>query len=178
MGLFDSSSQRRTENREEAEILPVAEVLPQFAPGGYPGLLESMDQLISRVKRAKHPQPELLATLVEDRDRLEAGAPFPPWIGTSPLFILRCPQQSTISPRTPWSASLKVPRVAERARNYQWRLEEDAKTLMESGLLPGELAAFSRTMDDLSHGLSDYPVVFLDTFSSSSYPCVPDRFWT
>ena len=50
MGLFDPSSQRRTENREEAEILPVAEVLPQFAPGGYPGLLESMDQFIFRVK--------------------------------------------------------------------------------------------------------------------------------
>ena len=173
MGLFDPSSQRRTENREEAEILPVAEVLPQFAPGGYPGLLESMDQLISQVKRAKHPQPELLATLVEDRDRLEAGGSFP---AVDRYIALIYPQMSTAVDYLPEDAVVclsESPRVAERARNYQWRLEEDAKTLMESGLLPGELAAFSRTMDDLSHGLSDYPVVFLDTFSSSSYPLRP-----
>ena len=77
------------------------------------------------------------------------------------------PQMSTAVDYLPEDAVVclsESPRVAERARNYQWRLEEDAKTLMESGLLPGELAAFSRTMDDLSHGLSDYPVVFLDTF--------------
>ena len=43
MGLFDVSSQRRTVNLREAEILPASEVLPQFAPGGFPGLLEALD---------------------------------------------------------------------------------------------------------------------------------------
>ena len=52
MILFDSVTQRRSEQLSEAEILPAAEVLPQFAPGGYAGLLEGMDGLIAQVKKA------------------------------------------------------------------------------------------------------------------------------
>ena len=54
MGLFDVSSQRRTVNLREAEILPASEVLPQFAPGGFPGLLEALDGLIARVETVSY----------------------------------------------------------------------------------------------------------------------------
>ena len=54
MGLFDPDTQRRIENLGAAEILPAAEVLPQFTPGGYGGLLDGLDRLISQAKGARH----------------------------------------------------------------------------------------------------------------------------
>ena len=68
MGLFDPDTQRRIENLGAAEILPAAEVLPQFAPGGYGGLLEGLDRLISQAKRRKGSET-LVQTLEEDRER-------------------------------------------------------------------------------------------------------------
>ena len=76
MGLFDVNTQRRVENRKSAEILPAAEVLPQFAPGGYAGLLEAMDGLIARAKRRKD-GAGLVRTLEEDRERLAGHLSFP-----------------------------------------------------------------------------------------------------
>ena len=76
MGLFDPDTQRRIENLGAAEILPAAEVLPQFTPGGYGGLLEGLDRLISQAKRRKGNET-LEQTLEEDRERLAASTAFP-----------------------------------------------------------------------------------------------------
>ena len=76
MGLFDPDTQRRIENLGAAEILPAAEVLPQFTPGGYGGLLEGLDRLISQAKRRKGNET-LVQTLEEDRERLGGGTGAP-----------------------------------------------------------------------------------------------------
>lgn len=173
MGLFDVSSQRRTVNLREAEILPAAEVLPQFAPGGFPGLLEALDGLIARVEKAKSPHPALLATLNEDRERFQAGAAFP---AADRYLALIYPQMATAADHLPEDAVVlfcESPRVAERAKHYLWRLEEDVKTLLEGGQVSGELAVYARTMEELCRVLGDYPVCFLDSFASSSYPLRP-----
>lgn len=173
MGLFDVSSQRRTVNLREAEILPAAEVLPQFAPGGFPGLLEALDGLIARVEKAKSPHPALLATLNEDRERFQAGAAFP---AADRYLALIYPQMATAADYLPEDAVVlfcESPRVAERAKHYLWRLEEDVKTLLEGGQVSGELAVYARTMEELCRVLGDYPVCFLDSFASSSYPLRP-----
>ena len=173
MGLFDPVSQRRSENLAEAEILPVAEVLPQFAPGGFSGLLEAMDALIARVTQAKPPHPTLLLTLNEDRERLAAGLLFP---AVDRYLSLIYPETATAADYLPEDAVVlfsESPRVAERAKNYQWQLDEDVKTLLESGHLCGELCHFIRTMDDLSKCLDQWPVVYLDSFTSSHYPIRP-----
>ncbi|NCB62042.1 MAG: transcription-repair coupling factor [Clostridia bacterium] len=173
MGLFDPSTQRRTENLKEAEILPVAEVLPQFAPGGYPGLLEAMDQLIAGAHKAKTPNPALLLTLNEDRERLSAGVLFP---AVDRYLSLIYPQAATAADYLPEDAVVffcESPRVAERARTYQWQLDEDVKILLESGTLAGEACSFTRSMDDLCHVLGEWPVVYLDSFTTSHYPVRP-----
>ena len=173
MGLFDVSSQRRTVNLQEAEVLPAAEVLPQFAPGGFPGLLEALDGLIARAAKAKPSHPALLATLNEDRERFQAGASFP---AADRYLALIYPQMATAADYLPGDAVVlfcESPRVAERAKNYLWRLEEDVKTLLEGGQVSGELAVYARSMEELSRVLSDYPVCFLDSFTSSSYPLRP-----
>jgi transcription-repair coupling factor (superfamily II helicase) len=52
-------------------------------------------------------------------------------------------------------------------------LEEDIKNLLEEGVLGGKQTVFSRTFDQLFTFLSDWPIVFLDSFSTSSYPLPP-----
>ena len=65
------------------------------------------------------------------------------------------------------------PRVAERGKSYLWQLGEDAKALMERGELAGELADFARTFEELTEVLADWPVCYLDAFTSSRYPQRP-----
>lgn len=172
MGLFDPDTQRRIENLGAAEILPAAEVLPQFAPGGYGGLLEGLDRLISQAKRRKGSET-LVQTLEEDRERLSAGTAFP---AMDRYIALIYPVMATAADYFPEDAVVVLsesPRVAERGKSYLWQLGEDAKALMERGELAGELADFARTFEELTEVLADWPVCYLDAFTSSRYPQRP-----
>ena len=116
MGLFDVNTQRRVENRKSAEILPAAEVLPQFAPGGYAGLLEAMDGLIARAKRRKD-GADLVKTLEEDKERLAENRSFP---ALDRYIALVYPHMATAADYFPEDAVVlfsESPRVAERAKN-------------------------------------------------------------
>ncbi len=173
MGLFDPATQRRVEALAEAEILPAAEVLPQFAPGGYPGLLEGLEGLISRVRKRRGEHGLLLKTLEEDRERLEQNLSFP---ALDRYIALIYPTMASACDYLPEDAVLffsESPRVAERAGTYLWQLEEDAKVLMESGFLAGELAQFARSFEELCTVLEGWPVVYLDSFTVSQYPRRP-----
>ena len=172
MGLFDPDTQRRIENLGAAEILPAAEVLPQFTPGGYGGLLEGLDRLISQAKRRKGNET-LVQTLEEDRERLAASTAFP---AMDRYIALIYPVMATAADYFPEDAVVVLsesPRVAERGKSYLWQLGEDAKALMERGELAGELADFARTFEELTEVLADWPVCYLDAFTSSRYPQRP-----
>ena len=173
MGTFDPATQRRVENRQICDILPVAEVLPQLSPGGFSGLAEALERLISQEKTAKGDHNPLIATLSQDRERLSQGLSFP---AMDRYLSLVYPELATAADYLPEDAVVclsESPRVAERARNYLWRMEEDVKTLLESGLVAGSLARFTRTFEELMDRLSDWPVVYLDTFTSNTYPLRP-----
>ena len=172
MGLFDPDTQRRIENLGAAEILPAAEVLPQFTPGRYCGLLEGLDRLISQAKRRKGNET-LVQTLEEDRERLAASTAFP---AMDRYIALIYPVMATAADYFPEDAVVVLsesPRVAERGKSYLWQLGEDAKALMERGELAGELADFARTFEELTEVLADWPVCYLDAFTSSRYPQRP-----
>ena len=172
MGLFDPDTQRRIENLGAAEILPAAEVLPQFTPGGYGGLLEGLDRLISQAKRRKGNET-LVQTLEEDRERLAASTAFP---AMDRYIALIYPVMATAADYFPEDAVVVLsesPRVAERGKSYLWQLGEDAKALMERGELAGELADFARTFEELTEVLADWPGCYLDAFTSSRYPQRP-----
>ena len=172
MGLFDPDTQRRIENISQAELLPAAEVLPQFAPGGFGGLLELLDGLISRVRKRKG-SDKLLTTLEEDREKLAQGLSFP---AMDRYLELIYPQMATAADYFPEDAIVVLsesPRVAERGKNYLWQLEEDAKTLLERGELAGELARLARTPEELWEVLDQWPVCCLDAFASAQCPMRP-----
>lgn len=169
MGLFDPVTQRRTENIKQAEILPAAEVLPQFTPGGVSGLRKAVDGLIDRAGQNE----ALLRTLREDREKLESDLVFP---ALDRYLALIYPKMATAADYLPAEGVVlfcESPRVAERAKNYQWQMDEDVRALLEAGKVAGEAACFIRTPQELLHTLSDWPVVYLDSFSTSGYPLRP-----
>ena len=172
MGLFDPDTQRRIENLGAAEILPAAEVLPQFTPGGYGGLLEGLDRLISQAKRRKGSET-LVQTLEEDRERLAASTAFPAMDRYIALIYHVMATAADYFPEDAVVVLSESPRVAERGKSYLWQLGEDDKALMERGELAGELADFARTFEELTEVLADWPVCYLDAFTSSRYPQRP-----
>ncbi|MBO5918323.1 MAG: DEAD/DEAH box helicase, partial [Oscillospiraceae bacterium] len=171
MGLFDPVSQRRTENVEQAVLLPAAELLPEMAPGGLDGLLKELERLIQLAERKK--LAELSATLRVDREAIAAGRSFSALDRYLPLI---CPEETTAADFLPPDACVlfsESPRVAERAKTYLWQLEEDAKALMERGELSGHCAAHALSFDALTRRLEDWPVAYLDSFTVSAYPQPP-----
>ena len=64
-------------------------------------------------------------------------------------------------------------RVAERGKNWLWQLDEDLKTLVESGVQLGKHATFALTFPQLMEELSQFPLCFLDSFSTSTLPLPP-----
>jgi transcription-repair coupling factor (superfamily II helicase) len=64
-------------------------------------------------------------------------------------------------------------KVAERAKNYTWQLEEDSRTLLEAGVLESSLIRFALDWEELCARAADFPVVMADSFTVSSYPLKP-----
>ena len=69
-------------------------------------------------------------------------------------------------------------RVAERAKNWLWQLNEDVKTLIENGAVSGRHAVFAAGMDELMAVLSDFALCFLDSFTASAAPLPPKAILT
>ena len=171
MGAFDPATQRRTENVDRAVLLPAAEALPQLTPGGLPALLKGLDGLAERARRDGN--EALAATLQQDRDALGEGRSFPAADRYLPLIY---PQEATAADYLPLDACVlfsESSRVGERARTYQWQLEEDVKTLLERGELDGSCGGLCLPFEGLCRRLEDFPLAFLDSFSRSTYPVNP-----
>ena len=77
MGFFDPTTQRRTENTEQALLLPVAESLPSLHPEGVDGLCRELQSIIARQRRRKAPHENLITTLTRDIESLQSGVSFP-----------------------------------------------------------------------------------------------------
>ena len=171
MGSFDPATQRRTENLDRAVLLPGAETLPQLAPGGLGGLLALLDKRIAKSEKDGH--KELKATLEADREALSEGRSLPAVDRYLPLIY---PTLATAADYLPLDACVlfsESSRVAERAKTYQWQMEEDVKTLLERGELDGSCGDLSRSFAQLNQVLENWPVAYLDSFTLSTYPTPP-----
>jgi len=171
MGFFDPGTQRRTENVSRADLIPAAEVLPQLACEGLDGLLSKLDRLTQKARRGRH--NELAATLEADWEALSAGRSLPTTDRYLPLIY---PQMATAADFLPPDTCVlfaESSRLAERARTYQWQLEEDVQILLERGELDPSCTRLALTFDELNHHLEDFPVAYLDSFPLSSYPVPP-----
>ena len=171
MGCFDSITQRRTENVERALLLPASEVLPHLAPGGLTKLVLTLEKLAENAEKNGH--QELAKTLTQDGEALSQGRTFPALDRYLPLIY---PKLTTALDYLPGDACVllsECPRVVDRARTYQWQLEEDVKLLLERGDLDGSCGELALTVDGLFRGLADWPTAYLDSFTTSGYPAAP-----
>ena len=172
MGSFDPATQRRTENLDTALLLPAAEVLPQMAPGGLSGLAQRLNKLSGKALRDGN--TSLSQTLERDGDAIAQGLSFP---AMDRYLALIYPNAATIADYLPADACLifdQCARVAERAKTYQWQLEEDVKILMEQGELDGSCGELALTFSHLCGRLENWACVYLDSFAASGYPSPPN----
>ena len=170
MGCFDPLTQRRTENLDQVVLLPVAETLPMLHPGGVEGLCEDLGRLLARQKRRKQPHAELIKTLEADREKLQSGASF----GAGDRYMsLIYPDFATAADYLPADGITvfcdhgNLRRSAD-AREEDFGLQLDS--LLQSGILAGELCDFVRGWEDVCASVSDRPALFLESFLASAFP--------
>ncbi len=170
MGFFDSVTQRRTENIDEAVLLPVAETLTRLHPEGNEGLIADLEALRTRLQRRKTPNEVLLRTLSEDIDSIRANLSFS---AADRYISLIYPNFTCAADYIPADAMVffcdhgNLRRAAERFTDEEGMMLD---SLLESGIVCGELCEFSSNWEDLCACLKGHAAIFLDSFLAASYP--------
>ncbi len=177
MGYFDTDSQRRTENIDSAVILPVGETQPRLHPEGTQGLCRDIQQLIARQKRRKNINEPLLQTLERDLEKYENGLQNP---ASDRYMGLIYPEFATAMDYLPADATVILCDQGSLKRTARSRTEEmgmQLDSLLQGGLLAGELCDYTAQWEDFCQSLTGRKVVYLDAFSGSSYPesCPPKQ---
>ena len=172
LGAFDTATQRRTRNVDEALILPAAEVLPHSAEGGLNGLADAVETLAGRMARRKDTEA-IVRTLREDAARLRDGA-IPG--GMDRYLALIHPEMVCGVDYLPADALVflcESGRVDERAKGTLLQARQDTEALMEVGLLAGDCARVTLSETELYARLEDWPVIMMDSLPTSRLPLKP-----
>ena len=170
MGFFDLVTQRRTENADALVLLPVAETLPQLHAQGAAGLADELDALCARQKRRKTPNEALIRTLTEDAELLRGEAGFS---AADRYLSLIYPEVACAADYIPTDYIVFFCDHGNLRRAAQRQSEEQGMTLdslLQSGILAGELCEFSADWEDVCSRFSGRAAVFLDSFLAASYP--------
>ena len=170
MGYFDPITQRRTENVDEAVLLPVAETEPHLHPQGISGLCEDLRAIIARQQRRKTPNQALIETLQKDCEALENETLF---ASADRYMALIYPEFTTAASYLPQEAIVAFCDHGNLQRGEKDRAEEFGLLLdsfLTSGTLFGELCDYYATMDDLAASLRGRAVIYCDSFLAARYP--------
>ena len=170
MGYFDPITQRRTENADEAVLLPVAETEPHLHPQGISGLCDDLRAIIARQQRRKTPNQALIETLQKDCEALENETLF---ASADRYMALIYPEFTTAASYLPQEAVVAFCDHGNLQRGEKDRAEEFGLLLdsfLTSGTLFGELCDYYATMDDLAASLRGRAVIYCDSFLAARYP--------
>ncbi len=175
MGFFDPQTQRRSENIESVIILPVGETQPSLHPRGIAGLCKDISTLISRQKRRKNLNEALIATLEKDLEKYENGLSNP---ASDRYMSLIYPEMATAADYIPSDAIVVVCDHANLRRAANTRSDEmgmQLDSLLNGGLVAGELCDYVCQWEDFCGGLKGKTAVYFDAFGGTSYPedCPP-----
>lgn len=177
MGYFDPISQRRTENIQKVTILPIGETQPMLHPGGIRGLCTDISSLIARQRRRKNPNEALINTLEKDLNKYENGLPNP---ASDRYMALIYPDYCTALDYIPNNAVIVLCDHSNLHRSARTATEEMGMrldSLLQSGLVAGELCDYSCQWEDFTRRLKGKTVIYMDTFAGASYPedCLPKQ---
>ena len=177
MGYFDPDTQRRTQNVEHLVLLPVGETQPRLHPEGLSGLCGDIEKLIARQKRRKVPNDALISTLEKDLNKYENGLSNP---ASDRYMALIYPELATALDYIPDDAVLVLcdqNNLHRTARNRTEEIGLQLDSLLQGGLVAGELCDYVCQWEDFCEKLSGRTVVYLDAFAGTSYPeeCPPKQ---
>ncbi len=177
MGYFDPDTQRRTENTDALVVLPVGETQPRLHPDGIDGLCKDISHLISRQKRRKNPNEALLKTLTADLERYQSGRSHP---ASDRYMALVYPELATAMDYIPENAVTILCDQSNLHRSARTRVEEvgmGLDSMLNSGLLAGDLCDFVCQWEDFTRYLKGRCTVYIDTFGGTTYPedCPPKQ---
>ena len=170
MGYFDPDTQRRTENAEEMVILPVGETQPRLHPDGLEGLCADLMSMIARQRRRKNPNEELIKTLEKDLNKYENGLNNP---ASDRYMALIYPEMATAMDYVPADAIVAICDQGNLHRAARSRTEEmglQLDSLLQGGLVAGELCDYVCQWEDFCNTLKGRTAVYFDSFGGSSYP--------
>ncbi len=177
MGYFDTDTQRRIENVDAVTVLPVGESQPKLHPDGLNGLCEDIRSLIARQKRRKNPNEALIKTLEKDLEKYENGLTNP---ASDRYMALIYPTFATAMDFVPENAIVVLCDHSNLHRASRTRTEElgmQLDSLLQGGLVAGELCDYVCQWEDFTAQLKGRTVVYMDAFGGSSYPenCPPKQ---
>ena len=170
MGYFDQETQRRTENTDKVVILPVGETQPRLHPDGLDGLCNDLTQLIARQKRRKNLNEPLINTLQKDLEKYQNGIQNP---ASDRYMALIYPEMASAMDYIPEGATIILCDHGSLKRTARSRTEEigmQLDSLLQGGLLAGELCDYVCQWEDFCDHLQEKTVVYFDAFGGSSYP--------
>ncbi len=175
MGFFDPGTQRREENADECVLLPVCETLPHCHPGKVEGLCKDLRSMIARQQRRKTVNEPLVATLSKDLEKYENGLSNP---ASDRYMSLIYPENATALDYISKDAVVVLCDHASLQRSARTRTEElgmQLDSMLQGGLVAGELCDYSLQWEDFCQHLRGRTVAYLDTFGGSAYPedCPP-----
>ena len=175
MGYFNPETQRRTENIEHIKILPVGEVQPRLHPYELNGLCDDIKKLIDKQRRRKTPNESLIKTLEKDLEKYQNGVQNP---ASDRYIALIYPENATALSYIPKGATVIVCDQNNIHRSARGRTEDvgmQLDSLLQAGLVAGELCDYVCQWEDFCDHIAHNPVVYLDSFAATSYPenCPP-----
>ena len=170
MGYFDPDTQRRTQNVDSIAVLPVGETQPRLHPQGLEGLCADLKNLIARQRRRKNPNEELIKTLEKDLDKYENGISN---AASDRYMALIYPAHTNALHFFPKDAILILCDQSNLRRSARNRTEEigmQLDSLLQGGLVAGELCDYVSQWEDFCSDLQGRTVIYIDSFSGSAYP--------
>jgi len=177
MGYFDPDTQRRTENVDNIVVLPVGETQPRLHPEGLSGLCEDISHLIAKQRRRKNPNEDLIKTLEKDLEKYQNGIQNP---ASDRYMALIYPENANALSYIPQNATVVLCDQSSIHRAARSRVEDigmQLDSLLQGGLVAGELCDYVCQWEDFCQDLQGHPVLYLDSFAASAYPeaCPPHQ---
>ena len=148
---------------------------PRLHKAGVEGLCADLNRLIARQKRRKNVNEALITTLTKDLEKYENGMQNP---ASDRYMALIYPEMATAMDYIPQDAIIAIcdqSSLRRSARNRSDEMGMQLDSLLQGGLLAGELCDYVCQWEDFCAALHNRTAVYFDSFGGTSYPeeCPP-----
>lgn len=163
IGAFDITTQRRTENLRRVRVTPALELPPDLAGGGREAFADRVGGLLKGLNRSKLAK-ELLDRIAADSARIRDGLRFAALDRYLPVYQQEPCTALDYCPAGTVFFLDDAQRVCDEIKSLSRRAAQDAKQLMESGVICGRQRGYYLDPEALFQFLNSRSAVMLDNF--------------